>query len=160
LSTEFADIPERLSELDNYLAKRESRYNLKPGTEAKIVWHEEVQRPTDYAIVYLHGFRASHPEGHPVHQEIAKHFGCNLFLSRMEEHGVISDYPLLNLTEEKLLRSARFAFEIGRRIGKKVILMGTSTGGSLSLYLAAQRKFQKTISALILYSPLIHFYGI
>ncbi len=154
------DIPDKLSELDDYLANRESSYSLKPGTEAKIIWNSD-SRPqkTEYAIVYLHGFRAYHPEGHPVHQQIAEHFGYNLFLSRMEEHGIESNYPLLELTEEKLLRSAHFAFEIGRRIGEKVIVVGTSTGGSLGLYLAAQRAYQKKLTALILYSPLIRFYG-
>lgn len=77
----------------------------------------------------------------------------------MAEHGIETQYPLLNLTEEKLLESARFAIEIGKKLGEKVILMGTSTGASLALYLASQREYQKHISSLILYSPLIRFYG-
>lgn len=154
-------IPANPSLLDDFLAERESGYNLKEGTEAKILWNsKEIAEKTDFSIVYLHGFRASHPEGEPVHRQIAKTFGCNLYLSRLEEHGIHSDYPLLNLTEEKLLRSARFAFEIGRRIGHKVILMGTSTGGSLALWLAAQDEFKDDITALVLYSPLIRFHGI
>lgn len=157
----FADIPHELSKLDAYLAERESAYDLKPGTEAKIVWQSQNgPTQTEYAIVYLHGFRASHPEGDPVHRTIAEKFGYNLFLSRMDEHGVNAEYPLLDLTVEKLLRSAHFAFEIGKRIGKKVILMGTSTGGSLALWLASQQAFSNQISSLILYSPLIRFYGI
>lgn len=156
----FSQIPSDIYKLDNFLNKRESQFDLKEGTSAQIIWNSSEPQQTEYAIVYLHGFRASHPEGDPVHKTIAKTFGCNLFLSRMEEHGIKSDYPLLNLTEEKMLRSARFAFEIGRRIGKKVILMGTSTGGSLALKLASKSKYKKAISSLILYSPLIDFYGI
>lgn len=161
LDNKDKDIPDKLSELEDYLAKRESAVSLKPDTQARIIWNSDSKpQKTEYAIIYLHGFRASHPEGHPVHRQIAKHFGYNLFLSRMEEHGIESDYPLLDLTEEKLLRSAHFAFAIGRRIGKKVIVMGTSTGGSLGLYLAANPAYQKKISALVLYSPLIRFYGV
>jgi len=164
MKSNFSEIPKDLSRLDKYLAKEESTSPLKPGAEARIIWnsesHESHPKKTEYAIVYLHGFRASHPEGDPVHQTIAKRFGYNLFLSRIDEHGIESDYPLLDLTEEKLLQSARFAYEIGKRIGEKIILMGTSTGASLALYLAAQDKLKKNISTLILYSPLIRFYGL
>ncbi len=153
-------IPENISDLDAYLAETEAVYSLKEDTEAKIIWQSDTPQKTDYAIVYLHGFRASHPEGDPVHRTIAKKLGYNLFLSRMDEHGIYSDKPLLHLTEKKLLQSARFAFEIGRRIGQKVILMGTSTGGSLALWLASQESHKDVISSLILYSPLIRFYGI
>lgn len=156
----FAEIPSDLHDLENFLDNRESRLDLKEGTKAQIIWDSQEPRQTEYAIVYLHGFRASHPEGDPVHKTIATTFGCNLFLSRMEEHGIKSNYPLLNLTEEKMLQSARFAFEMGKRIGKKVILMGTSTGGSLALYLASKPEHEENISSLILYSPLIDFYGI
>ncbi len=157
----FPDIPDNPSKLDTYLAERESTYKLKEGTEAKIIWHsQDGPSQTEYAIVYLHGFRASHPEGDPVHRTIAEKFGYNLFLSRMQEHGIEAQYPLLDLTVEKLLQSARFAFEIGKRIGKKVIVMGTSTGGSLALWLASQPAFAKHISSLVLYSPLIRFHGI
>ncbi|HET6528010.1 MAG TPA: alpha/beta hydrolase [Balneolaceae bacterium] len=161
MSKPIENIPNQLSELDNFLAERESKYDLKPDTNAKIVWNSaSPHQKTDFSIVYLHGFRASRLEGYPVHQQIAKKFGYNLFLARLEEHGMNTDSPLLHLTEEKLLDSARFAFEIGRRIGKKVILMGTSTGGSLALWLAAQEQLKRSIEALILYSPLIDFYGL
>lgn len=157
----YSAIPDNIAELEAYLSQRESAFDLKPGTEAQIVWNcgSSLQK-TEYALVYLHGFRASHPEGNPVHKAIAEHFGCNLYLSRHYEHGIDTKYPLLHLTEEKLRQSAHFAFEIGRRIGKKVILMGTSTGASLALYLAAKPDFQDHISSLVLYSPLVRFHGI
>lgn len=144
--------------LDDYIASREQNYNLKPGTEAGILWQNKNKSPTKYSIVYLHGFKASHPEGNPVHKKIAKAFKSNLYLSRLEEHGYASGLPLINLTEEKLLKSACHAMEIGKRIGRKVILMGTSTGGSLALYLASKKEFKKDIAALVLYSPLIDFF--
>ena len=157
----FSEIPEDPVKLDAFLEEREAAYDLKPGTEAKIAWQPDGERrQTEYAIVYLHGFRASHPEVDPVHRTIAEKFGYNLFLSRMEEHGIDNDYPLLDLTVEKMLQSARFAFEVGKRIGKKVILMGTSTGGSLALWLASREPYKSRISSLILYSPLIRFYGL
>lgn len=155
----FTRIPTDLTKLDRYLHEHESSYNLKEGTDAQIIWHTGEPHQTDFSIVYLHGFRASHPEGNPVHRHLAREWGCNLFLSRMKEHGIKTKYPLLNLTVEKMLQSARFAINIGKQIGEKVIIMGTSTGASLALFLAAHPSFKKNIDSLILYSPLIDFYG-
>ncbi len=161
ISRSFSDIPDDTTKLDAFIRAQESQFDLKEGTQAQIIWNGKKEyKKTEYSLVYLHGFRASHPEGNPVHKRIAESFGYNLFLSRMDEHGVKAKYPLLNLTEEKMLHSAQFAFEIGKRLGEKVILMGTSTGASLALYLASKPAFKPYISSLILYSPLIRFYGI
>jgi esterase/lipase len=152
--------PDDLSQLDEFLSAKEAIYDLKPGAEAQIVWQEDKRyQQTEYAIVYLHGFRASHPEGDPVHKKIASQLGAHLYLSRLEEHGIYSPNPLQSLTEQKLIDYARFSFQVGRKIGRKVILMGTSTGGSLALFLAANSTFRESINSLILYSPLIRFYG-
>jgi pimeloyl-ACP methyl ester carboxylesterase len=63
------------------------------------------------------------------------------------------------LTAGGLIRSAEDAFHVGAKIGKKVILMGTSAGGALALYLAGTAPFSNSIAAIVLYSPLIHIYG-
>ena len=136
--------------IDDYVSKNESAYKLKPNNEAKIIWADTAQQPTEYAIVYLHGFSASQMEGDPVHINIAKQFHCNLYLARLAEHGQMGSEALQNLTAENLWESAKEAYAIGKKIGKKVILMSTSTGGTLSLKLAAN--FPE-IAGLILYSP-------
>src|SRR5699024_7878414 len=157
----FSTLPDDLLELDGYIDRNESIHNLKPHTEAKIAWHHSKEpRQTDLSIVYLHGFKASHPEGHPVHRNIAKSLEANLYLSRLQEHGLVSACPLQHLTEQKLIQSARHAIAIGQKIGHKTVLMGTSTGGSLALYLAAQPELRKSIAAVILYAPLIRLYGL
>jgi len=85
-----------------------------------------------------------------VHYEFAQKFGCNLFLNRLEEHGIDTTEPLANVTADKLWNSAKEAYAIGKRLGKKIILMATSTGGTLALKLAAE---YPDIKALILLSP-------
>ena len=45
---------------------------------------------------------------------------------------------MINLTADKLWNSAKEAYAIGRQLGKKVILIATSTGGTLALKLAAE----------------------
>jgi pimeloyl-ACP methyl ester carboxylesterase len=138
--------------LDSFVAVHENKWRIKPDNEARIVWHDSSQKAvTDYAIVYLHGFSASQEEGDPVHTTVAKTFGCNLYLSRLSMHGLDTTEQLLGLTADNYWESAKQALAIGKKLGKKVILMGTSTGGTQALQLAAA--YPQDIAGLILMSP-------
>jgi len=145
------NIPEEGMALEARIRAMESIVPLKADNEARIIWaNDSTKQITDYAIVYLHGFSASQEEGNPVHRNIAKRFGCNLYLARLEAHGVDSKDPLENLNAENYWESVKEAYAIGKKLGKKVILMGTSTGGTNALQLASE--FPE-IAALILLSP-------
>jgi pimeloyl-ACP methyl ester carboxylesterase len=146
------EIESTSSTIDSYILAREAAMPLKPNNEARIVWFDTASKaPTEYAIVYLHGFSASQEEGNPVHTTIARQFGCNLYLSRLSMHGIDTTEQLLGLTADSYWESAKQALAIGKIIGKKVILMGTSTGGTQALQLASA--FPNDISGLILLSP-------
>ncbi len=150
-SKELPDVPSDVTALEQYIQNRESLHKLKPDNEARIIWlNDSLKNKTEYAVVYLHGFSASQEEGNPVHIDFAKKFGCNLFLSRLEDHGIDTIEPLANFTADRLWNSAKEAYVIGRQLGKKVILMSTSTGGTLALKLAAE---YPDIAGLILLSP-------
>ena len=150
-SDQLPDVPSSAAQLEKYVADSESKHKLKPGNEARILWYNDsIKEKTEYAIVYLHGFSASQEEGDPVHHEFAKKFGCNLYLSRLAEHGIDTTVPLANFTAEKIWSSALEAYAIGKQIGKKVILMSTSTGSTLALKLCAE--FPE-ITANIMLSP-------
>jgi esterase/lipase len=136
--------------LDSLVQAGEKAHKIKPNNEAKIIWADSIHQPTEYAIVYLHGFSASQMEGGPVHENIAKQFHCNLYLARLAEHGIDTTEDLVNLTAENYWESAKQAYAIGKKLGKKVILMSTSTGGTLSLQLAAA---YPEIAGLVMYSP-------
>ncbi|MEO5892586.1 MAG: alpha/beta fold hydrolase [Ferruginibacter sp.] len=141
-----------INDLEKYVTGNEAIHHLRPDNEARIVWaNDSIKQKTPYAIVYLHGFSASQEEGNPVHRNIAKTFGCNLYLSRLAEHGIDTTEQLLNLTADNYWKSAQQALAIARQLGDKVILMGTSTGGTQALQLAAA--YPNDIAALILYSP-------
>lgn len=144
-------VPAIDNELEKYIADGEAKHILKPNNQARIVWaNDSVKQKTEYAIVYLHGFSASQEEGNPVHRNIAKQFGCNLYLSRLSQHGIDTVDALINMTAESLWESAKEAYAIGKQLGNKVILMGTSTGGTLALQLAAT---YPEVAGLVLYSP-------
>ncbi len=150
-SKDLPVIPSQAAALEQYIRDHEARHKLKPDNEARIIWlHDSLKEKTEYAVVYLHGFSASQEEGDPIHYEFAQKFGCNLFLSRLEDHGVDTTEPLLNLTADRLWNSAKEAYEIGKKLGKKIILMSTSTGGTLALKLASE---YPDIAGLILLSP-------
>jgi esterase/lipase len=142
--------------LDSYITAMEAPHKIKPNNQAKIIWADSSKAQTEYALVYLHGFSASQMEGDPVHQNIAKQFHCNLYLARLAEHGIDTTEDLMNLTADQYWESAKLAYAIGKQIGKKVILMSTSTGGTLALQLAAN---YPEIAGLILYSPNIEVFN-
>jgi len=141
-----------LTELENQISQAESsRLNIKEDNQARIVWYDSTQKEkTPYSVVYLHGFSASCGEGYPVNLDFAKRYGCNMYMSRLHGHGIDTSDALVDLTPENYLESAKHAVNIGRQLGEKVILMSTSTGGTLSLAIAAENPW---INALILYSP-------
>lgn len=150
-TNELPAVPAEPALLEKYIHDREAIHKLKLDNEARIIWlNDSTKEKTDYSVVYLHGFSASQEEGDPVHQQFAKKFGCNLYLSRLAEHGIDTIDAMVNLTADKLWNSAKEAYAIGKLLGKKVILMATSTGGTLALKLAAE---YPEIAGLILLSP-------
>ena len=134
--------------------KEISNKNIKPNNQAKIIWAKNYkQKQTDIAFVYLHGFGASSREGEPIMSQLSKKYNANIYMSRLKEHGISREDNFKNLTPENYIETAKEALLIGKIIGKKIILVSTSTGGSLSLKLASEDS--NDILGLILYSPFI-----
>jgi esterase/lipase len=154
LDGDYPTLPTRLGELEAFLAAKEDTVvGLKPGNRAEIVWADSINKSkTPYSIVYVHGFGASQMEGFPVHREVAKHVGANLYLVRLPEHGIDRKDAFRHLTAQKLVDEVRQAYMVGKSLGDSVIVIGTSMGGALSLILASERPDMK---ALVLYSPAI-----
>jgi esterase/lipase len=155
-STELPAVPSEPEGLQQYLENREAAHKLKANNQARIIWADDsAKKATEYSILYLHGFSASQAEGEPLHRNIAKQFGCNLYLARLAEHGIDTTEPLLRMTAEGLWQSAKESYAIASKLGKKVIVMGTSTGATLALMLAAN---YPEIHAQVLLSPNIRIF--
>jgi pimeloyl-ACP methyl ester carboxylesterase len=148
---EMPAVPTAPDDLVTYVQTREQQHKLKADNEARIVWVDSSKSKTPYSIVYLHGFSASQKEGDPVHLRLAKTFGCNLYLSRLSDHGVDTTEALQLFTADRIWESAKEALAIGEAIGEKVILVSTSTGGTLALKLAAE--YPDRVHALVNMSP-------
>jgi pimeloyl-ACP methyl ester carboxylesterase len=158
LTIHYPEVPTRLGELEQYIQNREDTViGLKPGNEAYIQWADSLnKRKTAYSIVYIHGFGASPMEGDPVHRFLGEHFGANVFVTRLPDHGIRRANGLEYLNAQLLADAVGEAYQIGKSLGDSVIVVGTSMGGALSLLLASQ---QPDIAAVVVYSPAIRDRG-
>jgi pimeloyl-ACP methyl ester carboxylesterase len=146
------NLPTLTGSVKRYVDSIEKREMIRPGNEAKIIWaNDSLQNTTDAVLLYLHGFGSSWHEGFPANADFAKRYGCNAYLARLASNGLVTDHPLIDMTPGKLYESAKQALVIAHHLGRKVIIMGTSTGGTLGLMLAAD--FPDLVDGLILYSP-------
>jgi pimeloyl-ACP methyl ester carboxylesterase len=139
----------QLSDVEQYVKNKEAQVALRPDNEARIVWADST-RQTEYSVVYLHGFSATQEEGNPLHRDFAARYGCNLYLSRLPMHGETNPDAFEKMSPAALIDGAKEAIAIGKVLGKKVIIIGCSTGGTLGVLLA---KNDPDITALMLYSP-------
>lgn len=144
-------VPAEATALEAYIKSNEAKHVLKPDNEARIIWNDSTHQKTEYAVVYLHGFSASQKEGDPIHYRFAKAFGANLYLPRLSDHGVDTTETLLYFTADRFWESAKEALAIGKQLGNKVILLSTSTGGTVALKLAGD--YPDDVFALVNMSP-------
>jgi esterase/lipase len=145
------NVPEEPTSLESYIAGKEGAHNVKQENEARIIWADSTKSKTPFSVIYLHGFSASQEEGDPIHENFAKEFGCNLFLARLADHGVDTTEQLLYFSGDRWWQSSKEALAIGKASGEKVIIMSTSTGGTMALMLAAA--YPDDVYALINMSP-------
>ncbi|HSG08717.1 MAG TPA: alpha/beta fold hydrolase [Longimicrobiales bacterium] len=127
---------------------------IREGDRKRIVWAAPESRTrTPIAVVYLHGFSADPHELDPVPHRLADSLGANLFVTRLAGHGLEGGDGLAAATAADWLRDTEEAVAIGARLGERVVLMGTSTGGTLAVWAAAHSRRRDTLAALVLVSP-------
>ncbi|MEN8117118.1 MAG: alpha/beta fold hydrolase [Bacteroidota bacterium] len=154
--TEFSkDLPSisaSIANIEKYVEDNDAGLTLRPDHESRIIWaNDSLKERTDYSVLYLHGFSASWYEGYPAHVNFAQKFGANLYIPRLASHGIETEDALIDMTPDALWESTKDALMVARAMGKRVIIMSTSTGGTLALKLAAE--FPEYVNGLILYSP-------
>jgi len=123
---------------DRFAAEEAALGDVTPGAEKRVVF-QGAARKTDWAVIYVHGFSATSEEIRPVPDRVADRLGANLFYMRLTGHG----RPGAKLGEARVadwIEDLGEAVALGKVLGDKVLIMGTSTGGTLSALLAAQDK--------------------
>jgi len=148
------DVVENVPDLDLYLARREAQHaDVKPEQGKTIIWsHPATRSKTPLSLVYIHGFSASRKDIAPVIETLAGTLGANAFLTRLAAHGRTTPAEFAAVTAQDWLDDAREALAVGRRIGHRVVLIGTSTGALLAA-MAALEDNSSDIAALVLLSP-------
>lgn len=145
------EVPAEAAGLEKFIAEKESAWPLRDDNHARIVWADSSRQPTEYAFVYLHGFAGSYRDGYPFNVKLAERYGANLYLARYAGHGLRPPASLEAFSPESAWEDAKEALAIGEQLGEKVILLSTSTGGTLATLLAAQ--FPGRVHALINIGP-------
>lgn len=150
-TTNLPIVPDSAQAIETYVSRREALHKIKPDNEAKIWWYNPTTKArTKVAVLYLHGFSASRHEGFPTHINFAEKYGCNLYLARIADHGIDTTDAMFDFTAQRAWKSAKEAYAIAKKLGDKVVIMSTSTGGTLALKLAAT---YPEIKGLVNFSP-------
>jgi len=146
------ELPRSHAALEQRLIASEQKLgDVVPGTEKHLRWAHPDRRRTPLAIVYLHGYSASRQEVDPLCEELATALGANVYYTRLAGHGR-GAAAMGRVTGNDWLQDAAEAVAIGQRIGERVVLIGTSTGGTLALWLA-QQGLTGAVAAQVLISP-------
>lgn len=141
-----------IEKIDQYLMKAEAPYpDIVDGTQKHVRWYQGQHQKTEYSIVYLHGFSASSQELSPTTQLLADKLKANTYYTRLKGHGR-SDDAMAQATVADWKRDTLEAYKIAELIGGKVIIISTSTGGTLATWLTNQKGIKQPY-ANIMISP-------
>lgn len=139
--------------LDAYLAQSEGQVpKLRAGAQKRIVWARGAGVKTPLSIVYLHGFSATSREISPVPEQLAAALGANLYLARLTGHGQ-DGAAMATASVAAWMSDASEAMAIGRAIGQRVIVIGTSTGATLAHLAAFDENMRAQVAGLVYVSP-------
>lgn len=141
------------AQLAAWLDQQEARYSdIRAGEGKRIVWAGAVGAQTPLAVVYLHGFSASSEEIRPVPDQVAAALGANLYFTRLAGHGRSGDAMAEPVAGDWIEDTAE-ALAIGRRLGQRVLVISTSTGGTLAALAATDPQQNGGLAGVVMVSP-------
>lgn len=126
--------------------------DLVPGTEARVIWAGAEGVPTQLSVLYLHGFSASSEEIRPVPDRVAEALGANLVYARLPGHGR-SPEALAEVRAGDWLDETDLMLDIARAVGDRVLVIATSTGGTLAAYAATEPAMADRVAGIVFVSP-------
>ena len=140
-------------DVEAYLSNQELQFpDIRPGVAKRVVWAGAVGAKTPLAVIYIHGFSASSEEIRPVPDQVAKALGANLFFTRLAGHGRSGD-AMATATANDWMQDMAEAMAIGRRLGDRVLVISTSTGGTLAAIAAADPQLSQDMAGIVMISP-------
>lgn len=132
---------------------RESQFDdLVEGTARRIVWAGEEGAPTDWVVVYLHGFSASSEEIRPVPAHVAEALGANRLYARFTGHGRDSA-AMAEATADAWLEDTVRTLAAAEAVGERILVISTSTGGTLAATIEAHAPLAPRVAGHVMISP-------
>ncbi|MBO9479215.1 alpha/beta fold hydrolase [Shimia sp. R11_0] len=145
--------PQIGEDVEMYFTAREARFaDLTPGVEKRVVWAGEKGQPSPLVIVYVHGFSATSEEIRPVPDLVAERLGANLVYTRLQGHGR-DGAALDEATVQGWANDVDEALAVARYVGEEIVVIATSTGGTVVAAMSAQSAVMKDVKGLIFVSP-------
>ena len=148
-------VPARPEALEGWLSFREAEAAaaagraITPGTEKLVVWNGGAPCRTELALVYIHGYTGSRQALAPVPGQVAGRLAANLFCTRLTGSGLGAD-AIGGATLACWRQDVVEALQVGAVIGRRVVLIGMSTGAALVVSAVARHR---TVAALVLLAP-------
>lgn len=140
-------------DLDAYLASQEAKVSdIVPTTEKEVNWAGEKGVKTRFSVIYIHGFSATKYEIRPVPDQIATALGANLYYTRLSGHGR-GAAAMAEPSAGDWIADMAEALAIGRRLGDRVLVISTSTGGTLAAIAAIDQNMSQDVAGMVFVSP-------
>jgi len=125
---------------------------ITPGVEKQVIWAGAPETQTDWSVLYIHGFSATAQEIRPVPDNVAAALGANLVLTRLQGHGRSGD-AMAEGTVAGWMADTAEALAVARRVGKRVLVLSTSTGGTLVSAAALDPALMAGVAGTVMISP-------
>ena len=127
-------------DIDDYFEREEAKFSdIVEGVQKRVVWAGDVGVKTPISVLYIHGFSASSEEIRPVPDKVAEALGANLVYTRLTGHGR-SGAAMAQATASDWMRDTAEALAAARAVGESVVVIATSTGGTLVAAAALREK--------------------
>lgn len=141
------------ADVDAYLASAEAAVpDLNTDVAKHVIWAKGPGQKTPLSVVFIHGFSATSQEVRPLPDLVARDLGANLVLTRLAGHGRTGD-AMAEADADDWLTDTAEALEIGRRVGDRVLVISSSTGGTLVAVALTDPVLADRVSGAVFLSP-------
>ncbi len=138
-----------------YFESTESAFDdIVPGVEKRVIWQDGLkEQRTPYAVLYVHGFSATSEEIRPVPDRVAQALGANLVYTRLQGHGRTGRDAMGEGTASGWMQDIAEGLAAARAVGDQVIILSTSTGGTLAAAAALDGDLSADVAGIVFVSP-------
>lgn len=141
------------TDLDAYFASREAAFDdIVEGTQKRVIWAGDAGARTAVSVLYIHGFSASSEEIRPVPDMLANALGANLVFTRLSGHGR-NGAAMAEPSAADWMHDTAEALAAARMVGERVIVVSTSTGGTLVAAAALREDLVQDVAGAVFVSP-------